>query len=185
MQTLFQSMFSELYDSSKDTFGNIMAFSNGKKRPVANGNIPVYGGNGILAYTNASNAENCIVIGRVGAYCGNVFLSSHPCWVSDNAIQAKSKISQIQLFTYYALKGANLPSRHIGTGQPLLTQSILNAIPFKMPEIEDILCFESHCFPIQQMIENNIAKNSRLTGIRDILLPKLMSGELDVSDIDL
>lgn len=115
MQILFQSMFSELSDNSNNTFGDIIAFSNGKKRPIENGNIPVYGGNGILEYTNTSNAENCIVIGRVGAYCGNVFLCSQPCWVSDNAIQAKSKISQTQLFTYHALKGADLPSRHIGT----------------------------------------------------------------------
>jgi hypothetical protein len=32
-----------------------------------------YGGNGILAYTNVSNAADCIIIGRVGAYCGSVF----------------------------------------------------------------------------------------------------------------
>ncbi|MBO4998375.1 MAG: restriction endonuclease subunit S, partial [Lachnospira sp.] len=39
IQMLFQSMFSELYDSSNKTFGDIIAFSNGKKRPVESGNI--------------------------------------------------------------------------------------------------------------------------------------------------
>ena len=47
-------------------------FKNGKKRPDTKGLIPVYGGNGILDYTNVSNMDNGVVIGRVGAYCGSV-----------------------------------------------------------------------------------------------------------------
>ena len=185
MLSMFQSSFSDLYNSKQSTFESIIQFSNGKKRPNEIGNIPVYGGNGILAYTNKSNAENCIIIGRVGAYCGNVFLSSSCCWVSDNAIQAKSKISDCQLFTYFALKGANLPSRHIGTGQPLMTQGILNSIPFGEPNIADVKLFEDKCLPLQQAIENNIAENTVLLGAMDALLPKLMSGELDLSEIDI
>ena len=46
----------------------------------------MYGGNGVSAYTNQSNAENCVIIGRVGAYCGNTFLCPEKCWTSDNAI---------------------------------------------------------------------------------------------------
>ena len=48
-------------------------FKNGKKRPDTKGLIPVYGGNGILDYTNVSNMDNGVVIGRVGAYRRNVF----------------------------------------------------------------------------------------------------------------
>lgn len=54
-----------------------------------------------------------------------------------------------------------------------------------MPKMEDIQRFENDCWSIQQMIENNTAENSKPAGIRDTLLPKLMSGELDVSSIDL
>ena len=162
-----------------------MNFSNGKKRPQASGNIPVYGGNGILAYTTKSNAENCVIIGRVGAYCGNTFLCTKSCWVSDNAIQAKCKLSDSQLFAYYLLKNAALPSRHIGTGQPLMTQGILNAIPVKIPSEKQVFEFNSMVLPIQNMMDLNDALNNRLSNIRDSLLPKLMSGELDVSQLDL
>ena len=41
--------------------------------------FPVYGGNGILAYTDKSNADNCVIIGRVGSYCGNTFLYLDKC----------------------------------------------------------------------------------------------------------
>lgn len=183
--SIFTAQFKRLYNSSSSTFENIIKFSNGKKRPDEIGNIPVYGGNGILAYTKNFNSENCVIIGRVGAYCGNVFLSTGPCWVSDNAIQAKSKISDSQLFVYYALKGANLPNRHIGTGQPLMTQGILNAIPFEIPDTKAVFEFEQRCIPLQQMIEKNLAENKKLSSIRDILLPKLISHEIDVSSVNL
>lgn len=44
-----------------------------KKRPTSKGTIPVYGGNGILDYTNTANMQSGVVIGRVGVYCGSVF----------------------------------------------------------------------------------------------------------------
>ncbi len=65
--------------------GEIVSFGNGKERPKEKGAIPVYGGNGILDYTNDSNySGETIVIGRVGAYCGSVYYTNIPIWVSDN-----------------------------------------------------------------------------------------------------
>ena len=75
------------------SLGDVVKFRNGKKRPLATGDVPVYGGNGILSYTNQFNFSNCVVIGRVGAYCGNVFLAKEYCWVSDNAIATLPKES--------------------------------------------------------------------------------------------
>ena len=163
----------------------MISFSNGKKRPQSLGSIPVFGGNGILAYTSKSNADNCVIIGRVGAYCGNTFLCTSTCWVSDNAIQAKSKLTDSQLFVFHLLKNASLPSRHIGTGQPLMTQGILNAIPVLIPSESQINEFNAIVSPMQDMIDSNNAENTRLSNLRDSLLPKLMSGELDVSELDI
>lgn len=185
-QAIFLKMFPDIFSTSaSSSFQNLIEFSNGKKRPEAIGDIPVYGGNGILAYTNQSNAENCVIIGRVGAYCGNTFLCSEKCWTSDNAIQAKSKNEDSQLFIYYLLRNASLPSRHIGTGQPLMTQAILNAVPVNEPSTQEIRSFINVCTPLHEIIFANEKQNISLTLLRDTLLPKLMSGELDVSDIDL
>ena len=68
---------------------DLTILKNGKKRPNGNGKFPVYGGNGIMDYTNQYNAENNIIVGRVGAYCGNVFFNNQKCWVSDNAISVQ------------------------------------------------------------------------------------------------
>ena len=112
---------------------DIMSFTNGKKRPYTDGAVPVYGGNGILAYSSTSNFTTCIIIGRVGAYCGNVFYEKNRCWVSDNAIAAKNKENNSIQYCYYLLKSLKLNERHIGTSQPLLTQEILNKITVKIP----------------------------------------------------
>jgi len=103
-------------------------FSNGKKRPLEPGVYPVYGGNGILGYANDYNMENGIIVGRVGAYCGSVYLEKGKCWVSDNAIKAENKENSNLGYLYYLLKGLKLNERRIGTSQPLLTQGILNNI---------------------------------------------------------
>lgn len=180
----FKSAFPDVLNSTgTDTLEKIISFSNGKKRPNEIGNIPVFGGNGILAYTNKSNSSNCVIIGRVGAYCGNVSLSLGDCWISDNAISAKSKITESQLFIFNLLKNAALPNRHIGTGQPLMTQGILNSILCNIPTIEKINDFESNVIPLQSLVSANIVENQCLVALRDMLIPKLMNGEIDVSNV--
>lgn len=185
-QTIFDDMFPDIFSlNANATLQDLIVFTNGKKRPETIGNIPVYGGNGVLAYTDESNANNCVIIGRVGAYCGNTFLCLDKCWTSDNAIQAKSRNESSPLFIYYLLRNASLFSRHIGTGQPLMTQGILNAIPIKYPLEEKVSTFIDICTPAHKMIFSNIQQNKFLVSTRESLLPKLISGELDVSDLDI
>ena len=180
-QALFEDFFPNVIDDDGlNKMEELITFSNGKKRPEESGIIPVFGGNGILAYTNKSNNENCCIIGRVGAYCGNVFLSQNKCWISDNAISAKSKDTDSQFFIFYLLKKANLQTRHIGSGQPLLTQGILNSISINIPQKQTIEQFNDLLKPIFDQIFNNSRQNENLVSIRDTLLPKLMNGEFEV-----
>ena len=114
--------------------GEIINFKNGKKKPSEDGTVPIYGGNGILGYTNISNYGECIIIGRVGAYCGSVYYEEKRCWISDNAIVAVPMEGLDVYYAYYLLKSLHLNHRHIGTSQPLLTQEILNKIDCQIPE---------------------------------------------------
>ena len=144
---------------------DIISFANGKKRPAGNGSIPVYGGNGILAYTNVSNATDCIIIGRVGAYCGSVFYENRNCWVSDNAIMAKAKEQVNNLFCYYLLRYLQLNKRHIGTSQPLLTQEILNKITVSVPSLNGQEKIAQVLSSLDDKIELNTQINHNLEGI--------------------
>ena len=109
----------------KIKLGDVIDFKNGKSIKKSDGNIPIYGGNGILGYTDKSNFSHTIVVGRVGAYCGSIHVEENLCWVSDNAIAGIPKEGQDLTYLYYVLKSLNLNSKQIGSSQPLITQSML------------------------------------------------------------
>ena len=144
------------------TLQDCIDFKNGKKRPSAEGKYPVYGGNGILGYADDYNNENCVIIGRVGAYCGSVYYEPDKCWISDNAIVAKAKDQSDINFIYYLISGLYLNQRHIGTGQPLLTQDILNRIECLVPDIDIQKEISSILNNFDKKIKLNIAINNNL-----------------------
>ena len=136
LTAVFFDTFSPKKTAERSKLSELMSFGNGKSRPKTDGTIAVYGGNGVLSYTDQYNIENAILVGRVGAYCGSVYLEQGICWVSDNAIFAKSKLSKDEFFDYFLLKSLNLFNHHVGTGQQLLTQEILNNIEVAKPDYE-------------------------------------------------
>ena len=86
-------------------------------------NVPVVGGNGIMGYTQRSNTvKPCIVVGRVGALCGNVHQVYPPAWITDNALRLDTINSTFEL-SYLALllKSRNLNEIASKTAQPLIT----------------------------------------------------------------
>ncbi|MDD3383124.1 MAG: restriction endonuclease subunit S, partial [Bacilli bacterium] len=108
---------------------NLGEVLNGKEIPKETGLFPAYGGNGIISYVNNWNyPENTIVIGRVGANCGAVYFSTSKCWVTDNALAFIVNDKNNPYFVYYLLKYLDLNRFHIGSSQPLITQSIINSI---------------------------------------------------------
>lgn len=73
------------------------------------------------------------------------------------------------------------------TGVPSIAQpaSNLKKIAFKCPPIEKQLEWQEQVYPLLGRYLNNRLESEKLSTLRDALLPKLMSGELDVSNIDL
>ena len=142
-------------------------FSNGKKRPKNEGLYPVYGGNGILGYADDYNMENGVIIGRVGAYCGSVYLETGKCWVSDNAIKAQAKDGIDLVYLFYLLKRLKLNERQIGTSQPLLTQNILNNIEVNVPDfvyqqkVAGILSVLDKKIQLNRKINNNLEQQAQ------------------------
>ena len=179
LESMLTAVYFEQFYSSKASeytkLSDLMVFGNGKSRPKTNGTIPVYGGNGVLSYTDKYNAENTVLIGRVGAYCGSVYLEQSICWVSDNAIFAKSKITNDEFFDYFLLKGLNLFNHHVGTGQQLLTQDILNNIEVPKPDIEQIGLFNMKAKSVFETISANKCEIIRLKKLSDLLLARLAS----------
>jgi len=159
-----------------DELQKIILFKNGKSKPTKKGEFPVYGGNGIIEYVDKSNDENVIAIGRVGAYCGSLYRVLGKCWISDNAISAQSKINA-NMFSYYVLNNLNLNERSEGTGQPLITQGLLNAIRIIIPSVNATNTFESIAKIIFKNQDSVINENQKLSELKDLLLSKLATIE--------
>lgn len=141
----------------------VLDFFNGKKRPKEAGKIPVYGGNGIVDYCNDFNTEGeNIIIGRVGAYCGNVNLYKDKCWISDNAILAKAKTGFDNTYMYYSLINENLYNLRIGSSQPLITQSTLKKVKVNLPEYSEQKAITKILSDLDEKIETNNKINKKL-----------------------
>jgi len=173
LTAVFFDTFSPKKTAEHSKLSELMSFGNGKSRPKTDGTIPVYGGNGVLSYTDQYNIENAILVGRVGAYCGSVYLEQGICWVSDNAIFAKSKLSKDEFFDYFLLKSLNLFNHHVGTGQQLLTQEILNNIEVAKPDYEQIEAFNDKAKAVYETITANKSEIVRLKELSDLLLSRL------------
>ena len=111
----------------------IIDIKNGKSIKSKKGKYPIYGGNGIIGYSDNYNYEKIIIIGRVGANCGSIHIENGKCFVSDNALAGLPKNLSNE-FNYYLLKSLKLNAKQIGSSQPLLTQGILNNLEISYPE---------------------------------------------------
>lgn len=133
---------------------------NGASIPKTNGVYPAYGGNGIITYVNQYNySENTIIIGRVGANCGAVYFSECKCWVTDNALAFTINDNADAYFVYNLLKMLDLNKYHIGSSQPLITQSIINNIEFGSIPQKSIQKHISQCV---KAIDDKISNNNRI-----------------------
>ena len=90
-------------------------------------------------------------------------------------------------FMYYLLKFLLPTIEGMASGSTFkeISGTGMKSVPVVIPDNEAIEKFNAFCTPIFQQQEVLEAENLRLADVRDALLPKLMSGEIDVSDIDL
>ncbi len=185
-ESLFRQYFMEnICKNEKITLlGEIVRVTNGKARPEENedGLIPVYGGNGILGSTYKSNANGfSIIIGRVGAYCGSLFIENRPIWVSDNAMLATPTNPDTYSYVFYLLKSLNLNEYAEGSSHPLLTQTLLNSIQITAPSGDKIHSFCQQADVWIKKTNHNYSQISTIEKLRDTLLPKLLAGEIRVT----
>ena len=101
------------------------------------GPYPVYGGNGISGYHNKYNKDgNYIIIGRVGAYCGNVRYVEGKFWLTDNAFQLFYDSSkQLPVFVTHFLTHLNLHRFANQAAQPVISNITLKDIKVLFPPL--------------------------------------------------
>lgn len=177
--------------NGKNTVGEYVIPKRGKNllsKDAIAGDVPVVaGGLEPSTYHNTANTSAPVVtISASGANAGYVNLWHIPVWSSDSSYIDES-INHNVYFWYVMLKKRQkeIFDSQTGSAQPhIYPQHIANLTTIGI-EDTDIQIFNEQVTPIFEKIGANLVENSKLSQLRDTLLPKLMSGEVDVSDIDL
>ena len=132
-------------------------------------------------------AETGDVLLSVRAPVGDLNIAYERCCIGRGlgAIHSKTGHSSFVLYTMFALRSQLDVFNGEGTVFGSINRDALNAIPIDIPPVTEIDQFEVVAHPIDELIRANYEENCRLEAIRDSLLPKLMSGEIDVSAVQL
>ncbi len=148
--------------------------------PTPECNIPLYGGGGQMGYVPQPLYENPILFtGRVGTL-GLIFRTTDPSWPSDNTLVVEP-LSVFFDFVYFTLKEFDLIALNRGSTQPLLTQTDLKHQQFAMPNETIVESFASTTSALFRKIDADCWETRKLAEMRDYLLPKLLSGDVQIS----
>lgn len=169
-------------------FSRIAGIASGKRPPVksevCNKETPIaiVGAASIMGFTSEANhTDKILVIGRVGTH-GIIQRFNTPCWTSDNTLVVTSPYYE---FTNQILHRIDYSSMNRGSTQPLITQGDMKKLVILYPDKQTLAKFEEFAGSLMAKWEANNIENIKFASLRNELIPKLMSGELDISELDL
>ena len=173
---------------SHQELSTIADIASGKRPPVKSDTcnektpISIVGAASVMGFTSEANhTDKILVTGRVGTH-GVIQRFNTPCWTSDNTLVITSPYYE---FTNQILHRIDYSSMNRGSTQPLITQGDMKKVVVLVPDEDTLAKFEKFAGSLMVKWEATNNENVKLASLRDTLLPKLMSGELDVSNIDL
>ena len=127
------------------------------------------------------------ILMSVRAPVGDLNIAHTDCCIGRGlaAIHSKTNHQSFVLYTMFSLRKQLDVFNGEGTVFGSINRNSLNDMPILIPSDETIEEFEKIVAPMDAAIRNNYDEICRLQAVRDSLLPRLMSGELDVSSLDI
>ncbi|AGS39320.1 restriction endonuclease subunit S [Cycloclasticus zancles] len=178
------------------TFGDISACFDSKRVPLSKrkreekqpGTIPYYGATSVMDYVNEWIFDDTyLLLGEDGSVVkddGTPFVQYiwGKSWVNNHAhvLQGNNGVSTEHLMVF--IKGTNIASYVTGAVQLKLNQKNMNSIPFLKASTEINLVFQGVLNGLYDAYKNNIESSQSLSSLRDSLLPRLLSGEMELKD---
>ena len=159
---------------------------NSRQRAQRHGCYPYYGAAGIMDYVDDFLFQGVYILaGEDGSV---VDASGHPVlqyvwgkfWVNNHAHVIKGRNGISEEYLYLILRHQNIQPFITGAVQPKLSQKNLKSIPIVLPDQPTRRAFDSLIQPLFISLRNAAEELSTLAAQRDILLPKLISGEIRV-----
>lgn len=144
------------------------------------GNIPVYGSGGIMRYCNKTLYDKeTVLIPRKGSL-NNIMYANNPLWTVDTMFYTVMLRKNIAKYLYYVLSKIDMESFNAGAALPSMTTEILSHFKIIVPDNEILESFDKKIALIFTQIDNLQQQITNLAQQRDLLLPRLMSGKLEV-----
>jgi type I restriction enzyme S subunit len=162
----------------------------GSERSKRRGAIPYHGATGVMDHVDAHLFEGIHVLvgedGSVAKSDGTAFTQYvwGKFWVNNHAhvLQGKGAVSAEYLLLYFSFE---LVEPYVtGAVQAKLSQGRMNGMPFLNPGDPLLSAFSEQVQPYFSRLRHNVDESKTLTALRDVLLPKLMSGEVRVRDAE-
>ena len=156
------------------------------KKINSDGDYEVFGGNGFMGYYNKYNViGQSIIIGRVGALCGNVKYITKPKFISDNALILKCDNITNYAYCLYILLSANLNQLNTSNAQPLITGSkVMNSFfPFPQLSEQQLIAdyLDKKCTEIDKLIAIKKQKIVELKEYKKSVIFEYVTGKKQVS----
>ena len=187
--TIFDNMFPTVV-SGEDVIGDIITPKRGKgllSKDAVEGNVPVVaGGLEPSTYHNESNTIAPVVtISASGANAGYVNLWHIPVWSSDSSFIDSTMTSNIY-FWYVMLKKRQkeIFDAQTGSAQPHIYPKHIAEMTLGKFDLSDVEKFTEIVTPMFEIRGKKLKESKRLAAVRDLLLPKLMSGKLKINDMN-
>lgn len=145
----------------------------------------VYGGNGLMGFCNKKNVDGVnIIIGRVGALCGNVRLISESKFITDNALILNCFDNALYSYMYIMLKAANLNNLNTSNAQPLITGSKVLNVSLPIPPLSEQQSIADYldrkCSEIDELISIKQQKIEKLKDYKKSLIFECVTGKRKV-----
>lgn len=129
------------------------------KNITEQGAFPVFGGNGLRGYTNMSNFKgDCAIIGRQGAFCGNVRYFCGEAYMTEHAVVCCANEYHNTRYLAYLLSTMNLGRLSGQSAQPGLSVKTLAKQIVKMPSLEQ----QQKVASLLAALDSKIAANEKI-----------------------
>lgn len=196
---LFQSKLNQIFSQKGDgweekTLEKTFKLKSGdgltSKMMIQDGEYPVYGGNNIAGYYDKFNFEHGVIVGRVGALCGNARFINEKVWITDNAFKLTEFKYEFDFkFLSYLLNFKNLRSYARQAAQPVISNSSLKDVILNFPNsIETQQQIVKQLDQLQEqtnlLVTKYQQKLANLEELKKSILEKAFKGELSTKEIE-
>lgn len=166
--------------------GDALTLQRGFDLPVGErgeGNVPVYAATGLNGTHSVAKVKGPgVLTGRSGSL-GTVTYIHEDFWPLNTTLWIKDYRLVSPAYAYYILNSIELKTFNSGAAVPTLNRNDVHQAPVIIPSREMIDEFDSFVLPLFKASKKLKQKNANLRRTRDLLLPKLISGEVDVEGL--